>query len=1504
MRKGEPLLHFRQAFVFDMAQTEVTPRRIIPEEEVYRQVFDAEVSLVKALENKKLPSKPRSAPLLPLVRESRAVTGHGILTNRQKRWMQGRPNESSIENPVHFKYAALDAIQNTSKPDSYFDALEVRGLPDTPKTTYKKTNIIERLEASRKERHESYLEDMYQEFGVINAELEPRILESCENLKEHLLENDTEIEQLLQTIKSDDDLLLHNLSDLEELWDSISGHSVCRQTWIRELDAILEQVENDRGNLIRETLKSYNKVLERVAHLMPPDVHRLLEREAQRVNSTILMNRRAYADLTSHLLSADVERERQCYISWQRRVEDWRQLKCEVAIQTFDEFMQSPAIKDPPDLKRKMQFFTTEQQTLNKKRLDLLESLRNMRPPNSTKSAVYQWNTGLTDICRQLEEVHARYKDIIQSEYDRVIDQCMEEVNRVKEQFLSGGILNAVRTEEVMNESFLPLVGEKQTKFEHEIDKMERSLENLCNFHVMMIKSLFKFVQGAAHLWDLHEIGLARQERNLQELLEKNRRDHDGANQVKEANLDIIMDKMRQDSSEQALTDSLKKALSALDEIKQLYNDFHALEMRTSGSYPDLVEEELKKYDGEVCKYFQVDRRSSMSETKPKRKDFKSGKPEQSKAKKKTSPAQTIEDVLTTSNGTTFYILVEPGEHGLLGSPESIKSMKTCITFITDTQEDDEEEDVVPPYIEAIVIKEELFLDLRRHIRMEFLEHLEEWKIQAKDRANSVVAAKVEELNSELDLRLHLHEPRASRAEQDVHNVRAAELVMHRERVERHCRGVTTSLNEFKTRFQQMVEEHDKETDIFKHSVQELEATFTSATKTHELLVIQDQVTGRVEQYMDVIRTSLRKFRHDLDDMLSTLRNSNARFRKTFKVFSDGGNFSTDEVDEYRKKLERMANKIDSSEGSFMAELEGMESKRLEAAYDYAGKLEDRFKNHLFDLTFMEKVTRWLTNTQVKVKSEVAFSNSQAKKLAIYLSTFERHIDAVEKPNLDKEQVTARDVQSSLIPILQTFHERSLYLNCLLNPATPSLAILQAGLKRKEDKKEEEKKEDKGSKGSLKPKKSKKKISQKTVTENTETSESTETQNGDGVKPKSTPSLSRVARATDGDGRPKTVPGELSHKLSDQDLKSRQRSAGRKVSASRRDPSGPRYDKKYLVFGEKVEEGRHFMARIKNTLREGLEGLLATSEMYYRQKGQRTPTRPQAIHENFDLCAEALVQRLTSYKTQAEEYHNSCIQELRAQMQKFSVILVHLPPLVVQIIVADQLRDLAKERKELEEDYEVRVQELEKRKNLHQSQLRPSLGHPHNRTEMDTLCSSEERRRQEALDGAKQHAEALAKLEAQFASSFIEKLAQTCETMLLQFDAVLSLEDVEVGKVEPKPKSTKRLLREKLAGDEDGKDKLAPFPSGGTSWEGLPTNELVLEEPIDKKNRTPTVKTVKTTQGHLAVIKSRNKAYEGYKEKFDARLTAIREEMNAQIQNEERWTRSWQRSITKIKELY
>ena len=60
------------------------------------------------------------------------------------------------------------------------------------------------------------------------------------------------------------------------------------------------------------------------------------------------------------------------------------------------------------------------------------------------------------------------------------------------------------------------------------------------------------------------------------------------------------------------------------------------------------------------------------------------------------------------------------------------------------------------------------------------------------------------------------------------------------------------------------------------------------------------------------------------------------------RVFSDGGNFCPEEIDEYRKKLEKMAQKIDSSEGFVMADLEGMESKRLDQAMKIAHEFEDR----------------------------------------------------------------------------------------------------------------------------------------------------------------------------------------------------------------------------------------------------------------------------------------------------------------------------------------------------------------------------------------------------------------------------------------------------------------------------------------------------------------------------------------------------------------------------------
>lgn len=61
---------------------------------------------------------------------------------------------------------------------------------------------------------------------------------------------------------------------------------------------------------------------------------------------------------------------------------------------------------------------------------------------------------------------------------------------------------------------------------------LQKDLENHMKEMTERLKMLFKFAQGAAHVWDVHEIGLAKQERALQEKLEQCRQVHDNQNQV------------------------------------------------------------------------------------------------------------------------------------------------------------------------------------------------------------------------------------------------------------------------------------------------------------------------------------------------------------------------------------------------------------------------------------------------------------------------------------------------------------------------------------------------------------------------------------------------------------------------------------------------------------------------------------------------------------------------------------------------------------------------------------------------------------------------------------------------------------------------------------------------------------------------------------------------------------------------------------------------------------
>ncbi|XP_033116151.1 coiled-coil domain-containing protein 180-like [Anneissia japonica] len=1544
-----------------MLQTKVIadthpPCKVIPSGKVYRQIFDAEVQLVNALEKAKLNSK-KTIPKddgVPLVKENRKNMCERPLNKRQMLWIESKPNDDKSENPVLYRQEILKSIEASVESEHVTAARDVRGLSDVMCAKKAGSDIIDRISESRQQRHEAAVEDLHQDLTLLAHDLEPQIAATGKELTSKMQENDEVIDQLLSKIGDDKELQNYTLQELVELWADIAKQSKFRREWIVDMDTQLNSYEDQRLQKIKGILKSYAKCLEGIAHLMPPDVDRFIEKESQIINQTVLHNRCAYSNLYARLLKADIEREKDHYRVWEGRVEDWRKLNTDVAIQAFLNYMMSDSITKPVKVEEFIQQLREEQDELNTKRLNLIHSLRQMKPPSSTKAAVYQWNKEIGVINKQIEQVHVAYLDKMHEEYEQICQDCLVEMEKHKNSLLEAGVCSEQSVTLVMEGSFLPLIGERQRIFEEMLQTMDKSLENLSVAYSSQLHHLFKYAQGAGHLWDVHEIGLAKRERQLQEMLEACRHEHDNQNQDTEANLDIIMDRMRQEATEEVLKDKLLKAMLVLDNIKSSYYKFHEQQHSIVKEYPNFVQDELQRYDQSVCKFFDVDRlhpnerklkqNEEIAEQNKLRRQLRiaansriQGTPSpaenrsvqsrsgsvsvtsrDSTSSAPSTPAQlAVKEVLSSKQGTTFYVLTI--------SEDAPQPEKDAELMDLDSLEKSPASSYMMPVMEKVIIDQELFQQVRREMRMAFIDHLEEWSVQAVERANSVVAAKIEELNSELDLRLHLHGPRSRRAELDIHNVRAAELVMHQERVSRHSRGITAALKDCKDRFVNMQHEHDKLADDFKEEIDSLESIFVNATKSSMLSVLSTQVSTKLESYMQVIRASLRQFRQYLDDTLQMLRESNARFIRSFKLFSDGGNFCPEEIDGYKKKLEKLATKIDSAEGFVMADLEGMEARRLQQASEIATKFEDRFKHHLFDLTFVEKLTRWLTNTQVKIKAEVADSNSQAQKLLHHLNTVERRIDACQRPNLDKEQITAWELMDSLPDIFNSFEERSHYLNCSEHQRPPPSAtlngnivisgkvgfqaepsqqapqthtvvtVMKAGKTQVED----------SAVGLIKNI-----LSSQRVKARLESGQDNEDQKSFPKPPGTQSSLQADEPKSKCSSRPHTKPTDKERLKV---VSGRRSTATSLENNPRRSASGHqrnknpalKFDAKYYVFGEKPEREVHFLATIRRILQESLDGLLTTADMYYRQKGLRLPTRPQAIHETFEQCADIIVTKLQLYYTQADNYHNHCLQEFREQLERAEVSSSHVPPLIISEVLKEHRGLFTGKRADLDHIFNKSLLRWKHQMDSHKTLLRPTLGHPHQATKLAELCENEAKRHEEYIDGVEKQANTLKECAYDLGADFINKLACLSEQVLLLFDKLLTVDEVHTARVEKKKLKTSTLIRRKQADMALEDTEYEPLIQRGSKvWPGVAKNLMMEGTTPDDTNFTASVTTAKTTLGHQKLITSRDNAFKEYLQDFERNLAEIAKQREEQLMVEQRWDESWQRSVMKVKDLY
>ncbi|KAF6036812.1 CCDC180 [Bugula neritina] len=602
----------------------------------------------------------------------------------------------------------------------------------------------------------------------------------------------------------------------------------------------------------------------------------------------------------------------------------------------------------------------------------------------------------------------------------------------------------------------------------------------------------------------------------------------------------------------------------------------------------------------------------------------------------------------------------------------------------------------------------------------------------------------------------------------------------------------------------------------------------------------------------------------------------------------------------------------------------------------------------MIDLVFIERVARWLTNTQVKVKAEVAESNQQAKTLALHLNELEKRIDACEKPNLDKEVVSCSDLVASLKPIFTSFHKRADYIDCRITDSSET-GETKTGTVTKPSKVGFADAAPPGL-SSLAPSgptaltggggKQKQAVEDPTVTivKNIyKTQRPAERAASPSVKDKKSEQVSQSAAAEGADNKPT---GSESRPLTEKSGKTRSNkqsrasqrrgssvgeSKNRHSSAARRITRFDRKDKRFQLFPDELPVDSEYyekvfddlLGKIRRVIREAHEGLIAAAEAFYKQK------RP--LHINCSLTFTRLLTTTTS----------ACKVLAIQQSYSLEYFVLKIPTPAGQtgnfngensaLVIKDNKRsseaEYAAQRAQLQRAFMERMEQIDRTRFEHKTLLRPTLGHPNHAAKMAALCSDEGKRSELCVQEINDYEIALKRLGEEHAAMFIEKISASSAELLLLFDDMLTVDDVIKGKIIPNKYPTNELLRRNKHG-EPLFDKIPEtlIPRGAATWQGVSTDEMIVLKPpptsnikesklksstaSSKPKFTANIHTQKTTIGHNSTLESRDDAYKTYKMEFYQTISHIEKEKEERLLDESRWTDSWSNSIQKIRSLY
>ncbi|CAF2574698.1 unnamed protein product [Rotaria sp. Silwood2] len=1571
--------------------------RILPNNKVYRQLFDAQVQLSDTYNRVRdnqlakpvnITAHPDATPLV------RNIRPHEY---QKQQWLSGLPfdNDPNINPIAIFFRDEKQRRQNEEQEELEKLKQEVFDLPDNVEREKiendenNANNVTERLAATRQIKFNQFWNELLDKISELNQnllnELEG-ITRECNIFYEH---GDNEIDDHLQTMIYQKEITNLTIQSYDRAFEHLDSLLPPRLSKIQDYCQTIEGLEMERIRKIRDLFKYYSERLYKTHHLSDEDTANELEKQANELNTQIIENRKVYTELEARLLTGETDRVHRYRAELIDHQNKWRDAMWIIHKQTWISKLSQCKAKLQPTISSTCEPIGSNISEQTRHFVEHINMINTFVPPISTKENAEKWYKQgydiVNNIVNQRQELMHQIIQIVENE----IDILEKESKTIQDKVLQTQVYNTEQAQMVFERDIKPLFEErKQFLQESVIDQTESVYKRLTNSMYKMVDRLLTFIQTPAEQWDNHQLRLEHITSQLLDMMRECRRPHDIQNEKKLTKLDSTLDEMRSASNETTLSRLLTMAYEQLDTIKASYAQFYDIEHSIVNKYSDMIAEEVNQYKMKMLDYFHAREKPTTNDDDPNVSSSSSSNI--NRQFYTTSLARiTYEIEGITSHESDFTQQVSTAvddddddvpstekssndEHSRIGSASYNPDQAQTQTFITEDTSSMMETDTIPFY-KAFQIPSNLVQSIMSNLCRAFLDYYDQWKEETAQRAEAVMFSKHDELDKEMDFQMHLHEPRRIRIETDIHNVRAAELVMHDERVERHIRGVQETLEQTDADYHRMLNEFSKSILTYKDDIFGLEQVFVNATTSGRLSSLQDRLTKKRDTFMDNIRISLRNFRKRFDDSMQYLRQANVKFRKSFKMFSDGGNFSRDEIEIYRKKLEKTAGQIDKAETAILKEMEKLEKKQLEEATKIMNQFQERFKNHMTDLQFIEISNRWISETQVKIKSEVAANNQQSTTFKKLVLSYRNQIDSILNPNLDKQPSTLGEVREGFQQIILISYERALYLKCLNNELIIPGSLVTT-LKNKGLLSEEELVNDLLNASNA---------DETTISRRPSRMSASATSNADEVKSvkfasTSSPGMTSSSRNKTGSASLAGLTGghaedintistirTLLHKSeqqesdeivepgipaalglttrsiasasssrSSQTKKSsanlKKRSSSHKGSAAEETTPTIRRDRPsraktrdeiyalYCTFGEKQHPGQDFLSKILNTLRETTEGLLTHAEIYYKEKGPRPVTRPQALREKFDEYVQTMIEKLKNYEEQCRVYHEHSINEFREMLE----LVERTSSLMAKLELDEQIQQAEKVLNDIKQQFDAtldkKLDESNEEKSNNFEQLRPTLGHPSRKNDLEDINNREKLRQDELQKNITQFRSNTIEDIQTNGQATIDAVATNAERLLILFDDILTADEITRTKLPPVKQPLDELIRRQQAGrpleDVDPTPILERKPG---HWPGLPllddqlnrryessmAGKKRLSAASQRQKTSASIVTQKTTLPQMETVAQRNLAYQKYKGVFSQTLSDIENRCSTIMAELDRHRLHWVASIEKLQQL-